>query len=205
MVDYKEIPRRQEADYGLYLVRKSSGLTWEFLDSVRAKLLSTGGVLSLERLFKDRKTVLCLFGPKNILKDLMGELRLLELEDYTAGISYENMDIWEVGTKGSGETLENTDNIFAALPKLYKEDQFFWQVALGDKRVQIRAAIFSNDTRRRKIFANWFENLAPGVLIKVPRPYSNEQMFDFFRLRSLGRDTEIPVLGSKVVMRLLKI
>lgn len=201
MRDYQEIPQKKEENYGLYLVRKNP-VAWEFLDSVRAELSSSGGVLSLERLFKGRKTALCIFGPKNILEDFIGELRLLELEDYIAGLSFENMDIWEVGVKSSDEFEENMD-IFASLPKLYKEEQFFWQVIIGAKDVQIRAAIFSESFERRKMFIAWFEDLAPQTFYKVPRPYSKEQMFDFFYLRSLGKDTKATAFSSAKLLLLV--
>ncbi len=204
MIDYQEIPQRQEENYGLYLVRASQELTGKVLDSVRSKLSSHMGVVSLERLFKDRKTVLCIFGPKNILEDLSWELQLLELEDYTAKVVSGNMDIWEVGIKGNGKA-ENIDNIFKDLPKLYGKDQFFWQIVMGNKRVQIRAAIFSESIERRKMFANWFGELAPEVIVKVPRPFSTGQMLDFYRLRSLGADSKISDQGTLEIMRFLKI
>lgn len=204
MIDYQEIPQRQEENYGLYLVRASQGLTANVLDSVRSKLVSHMGVVSLERLFKDKRVALCIFGPKNILEDFAEELQLLELEDYTAGVTSGNMDIWEVGIKGSGMSL-NIDNIFKNLPLLSGKDQFFWEVVMGNKTVQIRAAIFSESIERRKMFAGWFEDLAPGVFFKVPRPFSTEQMFDFFRLRSLGADSKNQDYGSLEIIRLLKI
>lgn len=205
MVDYQEIPQKKEENYGLYLVRASHELTNNLLDSIRTNLLSHVGVISLERLFKGKKSALCIFGPKNILEDLTEKLQLLELEDYTTGITDENIDIWEVGIKDRSRMQENPDSIFKDCPKLYEKDQFFWQVVLGDKGVQIRAAIFSENIGQRRIFTGWFEDSLSRGFVKIPRPYSTDQMLNFFRSRSLGRDTKILSLCSIEIMHLLKI
>lgn len=205
MRDYQEIPQQSKAEYGLFLIRRTDNLNFEILDVFRRSMLDRGFIISMERLFKGKQAALAIFGPKKILEQYSQQLNLLELEDYALNLVSENIIIWEVGVKGS------TDNIFKNLPELTHEDQFFWQVILaraGDDlsfQTQIRAAVYSKDPLRRKALASMLQNLNIGELIKIPRPFSQEQMMNFYKLRSLDKASNGPVLVSKGVMCLLKI
>lgn len=214
MKDYQEIPHKSETQYGLFLIRKTENFNTDFLNSLRENLLADSLIVSLERLFKGKKAALTIFGPIKILDKFSSQLDLLELEDYTKSCNGKDVSAWEVGIKDAGkfESL-NTDKIFGNLPDLEEEDQFFWQVILNAKggeseksfQTQIRAAVFTKDSVRRDVLVHLFQNIKLGELIKIPKPFTSEQMMTFFKLRSLSRDSQGPLLDSFGVMNLLKI
>lgn len=187
MKEFHEIPRKSQADYGLFLIRQIKNLDARLLDSLRQLLIAEEAIVSLERLFKGRQAALTIFGPKNILAKFQTELDILELEDYTAGFRENEMVVWEIE---AGEIFKLNP------PQLEAEEQFFWQVILaGKNQVQIRAAVLSKDPMRRVMLAS-AQNL---------KAVSNKQMVDFFKSRGLRKISNGLVLDSEEVIRLLKI
>lgn len=212
MRDYQEIPQKLQEDYGLFLIRQIGNFNTEILDSIREHLLSEGLIISLERLFKGGKSALTIFGPRKILSHYAIELNLLELEDYALFCDSKDCLIWEMGVKNTNKPNLDSLNILSSLPELSNEDQFFWQVMLAGKKgdnasflTQIRAVLYSKEPTKRKILEPLLQNLGSGKLTKIPKPFSTEQMMDFFRSRSLSLDSKGPILDSKGVMHLLKI
>lgn len=213
MRDYHEIPGKSQVEYGLFLIRQTELFNHGFLDFIRESILKQGLVVSIERLFKGKQTALTIFGPKKILTQYAEKLNLLELEDYTLGLNHEHVSIWEVGTKIADKlNLSHPGHLFQNLPALDSEDQFLWQVTLGLKggkdksfRTQIRAAIYSKEPTRRKDLAPLLQNLCVLELIKIPRPFSQSQLMDFYKLRSLSKDSQGPTLGFEEVIRLVKV
>lgn len=212
MREYQEIPLKSKEEYSLFLIRNIANFDAEHLGSLRESLESDGLLISIERLFKGRKAALTIFGPKRILETFMADLSLLELEDYTLNLNSTDMHIWEMGTKEKDQKDENLPAIFKNLPSLSEEEQFFCQVVLGAKsgrseifQSQIRGAVYSKDPLKRRELAHFFQNASGGGLIKIPRPYSSEQMASFYRLRSLSKDSQGPVLYSEQVVDFVKI
>lgn len=208
MRDYQDIFQQSKTEYGLFLIRQTERFNSNALDSIRKFLLEeeAGLIISIERLFKGSQAALTIFGPKNILDKFALEFNLLELEDYTQELESQHVSLWEVGVKDAGKfNSESLDSVFNNLPLLEGEDQFFWQVVVGRDRTQIRAALYSKDPVRRQTLADRFQNLTSGQLIKIPRPFSSEQMMAFFRLRSLGKDSKAPVLDSEGIIRIVKV
>lgn len=212
MREYQEIPLKSKEEYDLYLIRNVINLDAKLLKSLREHIAADGLLISIERLFKGQKAALTIFGPKRVLGNFRADLSLLELEDYSLNLNNTDIYIWEMGTKNKELKIENLQPIFSNLPALSEEEQFFWQVVLGAKegrseafQSQIRAAVYSKDPARRRELAHFFQNLSNGGLIKVPRPYSPEQMTSFYRLRSLGKDSQGPILHPEKVVDLVKI
>lgn len=207
MRDYQNIPQQSKAEYGLFLIRQTEKFSSKALDSIREILREDANlIVSIERLFRGSEAALTIFGPKKILDKFASEFSLLELEDYTQNLESQHISVWEVGVIDAGQFKSGSlDNIFDNLPVLESEEQFFWQVVIGRDQTQIRAAIYSRDPARRQTLAPYFQNLASGQLIKIPKPFSSEQMITFYRLRSLGRDSKLPVLDSEGVIRLLRV
>lgn len=206
MRDYQEIPQKSQEDYGLFLIRQTGNLTTGVLDAILKPATSESFIISIERLFKGSESALTIFGPKKHLVKFSGDLNLLELEDYAARLDSEDLSVWEVGVKEKTKFDPDTlDNIFINLPKLDFEDQFFWQVVSGRDQTQIRAILYSKDSKRRKVLAPLFHDLKPGGLVKIPRPFSPEQMLNFYRLRSLSKDSKCPAIAPAELIRLLKI
>lgn len=211
MREYQEIPLKSKEEYGLYLIRNTANLNPELLKSLKDHIASDGLVISIERLFKGQRAALTIFGPKRFLKNYIDDLALLELEDYSLNLDTNDMHIWEMGSKGK-QALPLL-NIFKNLPSLSEEEQFLWQVVLGPKdgknegfKSQIRAGVYSKDPARRRELAHILQNMPQDEgLIKIPRPYSLEQMISFYRLRSLGKDSQGPLLTPEKVLNLIKI
>lgn len=196
MKDYQEIPRKSDLDYGLFLIRRPGNFDTKLLDSIRELVLLENAIISFERVFKGRQSALTIFGPKTVLDKFTRSLDLLELEDYTSALAEGDISVWEVGEKERGELT---------LPELSNEDQFFWQVVVGKDQTQIRAALYCNDPVRRKTLAAELQNLNARAFVKIPRPFSNEQMLGFYRTRSLGKDSKRSILNSEEIVSLLRI
>lgn len=211
MRDYRDIPQASKDEYGFFLIRQTANLNAETLRSLGYLMLAEGLIISIERLFKGPQAALTIFGPRKILDKFMEHLGLLELEDYTESLLSSHISIWEEGVRNIKES-QNVGNIFESLAKLGTEDQFFWQIILGAKKgeeltfqTQIRAAVYAKDEVRKGQLVSTFQNLSFGSLVMVPKPFSTEQMMEFFRSRSLSSDTSGPVLNSEGVVQFLKV
>ncbi len=212
MRDYQEIPLHSKEEYALFLIRNTENLNAQVLSSIREHIVKDGLIISLERLFKGQRAALTIFGPKRVLEKFSDSLALLELEDYSLSLNASDVYIWEMGSKTKDSKEQISTEIFKNLPSLGEEEQFLWQVVLGAKgnkapvfQSQIRAAVYSKDPLRRRDLAPAFQNISAGDLVKVPKPFSNEQMMSFYRLRSLGKDSEGPLLHPEKIIGLLKI
>ncbi len=212
MKDYQEIPKNAKVEYGLYLIRQMENFNGGFLDSIGRLISDEGLIISLERLYKGTKAALTIYGPKKVLEKFILTFNLLELEDYTLNCDSKDISIWEMGTKSNPPSPDNSHILADNLSQLSEEDQFFWQVILSAKKgkenlsfqTQVRAVVYSKDESRKKILTSLLQDLKLGGLIKVPKPFSTEQMLIFYHLRSLGKDSNGPVLDSEGVMRLLR-
>lgn len=211
MRDYQEIPLKSKEEYALYLIRNTGNLNVQVLEAIREHIVGDGLIISIERLFKGQKAALTIFGPKKVLEQFSSQLALLELEDYSFNLKSDEVHIWEMGTKNRQLKTQNLEVVLKNLPTLTEDEQFLWQIVLGSKSgknvifdSQIRAGVYSKDAARRIQIAPLFQNMG-GELIKIPRPFSPEQMMSFYRLRSLGKDSQGPVLHSEKVIELLKI
>ncbi|MBI2337586.1 hypothetical protein HYU95_00205 [Candidatus Daviesbacteria bacterium] len=207
MRDYQNIPQQSKAEYGLFLIRQTEKFDSKVLDSIREILRGNANlIVSMERLFRGSEAALTIFGPKKILDRFASEFSLLELEDYTQNLESQHISVWEVGVGDASQfKSDSIDNVFNNLPVLTAEEQFFWQIVVGGDQIQIRAAVYSKDPVRRQTLVHQLQNLASGQLIKIPKPFSSEQMITFYRLRSLSRDSKMPVLNSEGIIRLLKV
>lgn len=211
MRDYQEIPQKSPVEYGLFLIRQTDQFNPGILNSIREYMIQQSLIISIERLFKGKQTALTIFGPKKILAQFTSQLNLLELEDYVQNLVNEDIFIGEVGAKDTTKAkLSYASNMFRALPILDNEDQFFWQIILNARKhdlsfqTQIRILVCSKDPLRKQALAASFQDLSEE-LIKIPQPYSQEQMMDFYRERSLSKDSKGPILTSEAVTNLLKI
>jgi len=212
MKDYHYAPRISKDEYGLFLIRQTANLNTEALRSMSHQMLSEGLIISVERLFKGPQAALTIFGPRKILSKFMESLNLLELEDYTEKLMTSHISVWEVGARSLKDQGQAAGNIFEGLSKLGAEDQFFWQIILGAKKgneltfqTQFRAAVYATDTIRKNQLVEELQNLSFGSLVMIPKPFSTDQMMEFFKARSLGSDSSGPTLNAEGVINLLKI
>lgn len=214
MKDFKESPQDQKKEYGLFLIRQTQEFNSPFLETIKELMFKDKLIVSIERLFKGQQAALTIYGPKDLLNQFTQRLNLLELEDYTSNLNSEDTSVWELGIKGAQKFEEDqVSNIFQDLPTIEPEDQFFWQVVLEAVKSsdslafdsQIRAALFVKDPIRRKSLLSVFHGLKIGGLIKVPKPFGASQMLNFFKTRTLSKDSRSPVLDSDDVIRFLKV
>lgn len=212
MKDYQEVAQQSNIEYGLYLIRQTDNLNFAILDSLHNQL-ATGQIISLERLFKGTKSALTIFAPKKDLLAYTSQLNLLELEDYSQNLKVEDISIWEVGIKSNQQfNPDSLINFFKDLPQLAFDDQFFWQMVIGFQKehnvllqTQIKAVLYSQDPTRRQGLTAVLANLSKDGLIKVPSPYSKDQLLDFYRARSLSKDSKGPMLKSVEIVNHFKI
>ena len=205
MKDYQETPQKASVDYSLFLIRQVKIFNAKILDTICQEVFAEGEIVSLERLFRGHQTALTIFGPKSILNKFQNELNLLELEDYTGEFTDSKIYVWEVGAKKTTKlNLDHFSNFFRNLPKLKSDEHFYWQLLLSRDQIQIRAAVSSNDPIRKKLLHS-VQDLNTGGLVKIPNPFSNEQMIKFYKTRSVNKNDFGPILDSKEIISLLKV
>lgn len=214
MKDYQETPKNFKSEYGLFLIRHPDRFNANVLDAIGQSILEEGLIISIERLFKGKQAALTIFGPKKILDRFTESLNLLELEDYANALDHKDISVWEVGVKGAKDfKFDSPNNIFKNLSELKEEEQFFWQMVLGVRKekeglsfqAQIRAVIYSKDPERKKMLISLLQTAEQGELTKVPKPFSDEQMMVFYKLRSFAKDSSSPILDAEGVIRLLRV
>ena len=165
-----------KSEYGLFLVRNISNFNLFFISSIFEQIYKKNILISFERLFKGGEGALSIFGPKSIISKYK-DLNLLELEDY-ARLDLNHTSIFEVN-------LRVTKGLKESLPKLLNDERIWIQlVAKGDKGFssQIRVIIYSVD--RLKQLTEEFHTHFKEKIVKLPKPYSKEQLFEFYKSRS---------------------
>lgn len=194
MKDFTQVPHEEE--YSLFLIRKLKHLDTNLLESIKKHLAKQNLLLSFERLFKGNQSALVVYGPKHLLLGYKDTLDLLELDDYT-NVDSSTVSAWEMGIKNSQE-------IFKRLPQLHDDEQFFWQVIISGKfNPQITAVVISQDPLRRHTLSSSFQNLAPQRVFKLPKAFSNTQLLDFYKIRSLRGGNTNPSLNTLEFLQLV--
>lgn len=194
----------EKSGYSLFLIRNISNLDKDLLDLIISEINSKGAYISLERLFKGRQSTLVVFGPKKILSLYTDQLGLLELEDYT-DVNVENVSGFEVGIKNSGD-WEVNPKLFDKIPNLYDTEEFWWQVIISNSsKIQISAVVLSDNLDRRGQLVKDIENLAPDMVLKLPKVFSNSQMLDLYKHRSFRKENKNPKLTPDKLLQLVLI
>lgn len=184
MRDFSDIPTQDE-EYSLFLIRNIASLNKHLLDSIQSYLMKKSAYISFERLFKGGRSALVVFGPRKLILQHKQDLDVLELEDYT-NVDIAQVSAWEVGVKGSGQLFKN-------LPALLETEQLWWQVIFSeDLKPQITVIVVASDSERRHALTEALHNLAPDLIHKLPKAFSNSQLLDFYKKRSFRRDNKNP-------------
>lgn len=201
MRDFQEVPN-SGVEYGLFLIRNPARFSADILDLIHSQITKEGLIVSIERLFRGNKSTLVIFGPKKVLKSLP-QLNLLELEDYT-DVNRGDLNVWEVGVRSSKDAHSNVKSFFKDLPQLDMEEEFWWQIVLGPSfKSQIRAVIASANSQRRQDLSQKIQRLDLGRLTKIPKPFTQDQILDFYKQRSLTNDSYNPNLTPQEVLQLI--
>lgn len=93
MRDIYDFPQGGDVN-SLFLVRNPKAFTRETLEYLQKGIKKGNQILSIERLYKGKKSALAIFGPRKLLEPLR-ELDLVELEDYTK-VSKKQVNAWEI-------------------------------------------------------------------------------------------------------------
>lgn len=206
MKDYKQVPKLTKKEYSLFLIRKSINLTNSVLESISTNSKKANFLISLERSFKNGKSALTIFGPKSFLLQFSKILDLLELEDYTK-VPSSDVSVWEVGLNYEKRDTPYKINFFN-LPALSNEEQVWFQLIIKSQKknakflCQIRVACLDSDLLRRKAI---LEQLIKPPLVKIPRPYSNENLLKFYQDRLMEFDKHSLNLNSEDILRLISL
>lgn len=185
MKDFIDIPSNASEEYGLFLIRKIQSVNTALLSHLNEKLLESSSILSIERLFKGKKSALVVYGPRKLLLSLNHVLDLLELEDYT-DVNVDQISAWEIGIKDPSIQWVDGQNIFANLPQFLDSEQFWWQIIInGSLNLQITAVLMSAMEQRRIKLTQTLQSYDLQALIRLPKAFSNQQFLDFYQNRSL--------------------
>lgn len=201
MADFAENPTEKKQEYGLYLIRSSRALNKDVLDTIHGLILKENLIISFERLIRGGESALVVFGPQEILHSFSEALNLLELEDY-AGVDPVGLQAWEMGVRKQ-EKINQTGSFFKGLPPLPENEQLWWQLVLkgenlkGDKLFEGQIRVVTSSTMPQ------LKNPAAGDLIKIPKPFTKEQIFDFYKKRTFINNKFNPILESKAVLEIL--
>lgn len=93
MRDIYDFPEGGDVN-SLFLVRNPKAFARETLEYLQKGIKKGNQILSIERLYKGKKSALAVFGPRKLLEPLR-ELDLVELEDYTK-VSKKQVNAWEI-------------------------------------------------------------------------------------------------------------
>jgi hypothetical protein len=135
MKDFYELPER---GYGLFLIRNPNALTIESLEKLRKELR----IISFERLFKDEKSALVLYTPKEIVVSL-SDFKPLELEDYV------KVDKTKLGEKWKQFVIQSTGSGFKVIQRTIdlneKKETTLWSDYKKRKFVPLEAKSISSE------------------------------------------------------------
>lgn len=201
MTDFEESPTEEKQQYGLFLIRNSQVLTESILDSVHKLILKEGLIISFERLIKGGESALVVYGPQVILNTFQA-LNLLELEDYS-GVLPDSLQAWEMGVRKQ-KKIKSTGSFFKGLPYLPGNEQLWWQLVLKAEKYPGEDKFFQGQIRLvTSSVLPELKNPTTGDLIKIPKPFTTEQVIGFYQKRSFLKNKHNPILESQAVLQLL--
>lgn len=197
MKDYREIPSLKK-DFSLFLIRKTKTLDKDNLNLLLGEFVKSNLNISFERLIRGSESALVVCGPFELLNKFKDSFDLLELEDYT-NVLASDISSWEVGIKNNGN--------FPSFPHLSDSEQIWWQVILTPTlKANIRAVVVSKDSlRREKIADEFLKDLKSKSFFRIPKSFSNAQILDFYKNRSLSESKSNPTLTLDSVLSLIKL
>lgn len=195
--------------YSLFLVRNIDAFNEAELLKLHTAVYKKKLLFSLERLFKGDKSALVIFGPRDVLIDFKDALSLVELEDYALNVG-ENFTAWEMGIKS--EEARPGVKFLGNVPLLMPSEQFWWQIVLSPNiekqeqifTTQVRAVFVYENNDRSSELTPKLQGLSDGFLVKVPKPFTKEQIVEFYRKRSLEKGDYNPKLNPGDLISLFK-
>lgn len=197
MRDYHEIPTHSQTAYSLYLIKNEANLTEDLLTRINAIIDQKRLVISFERLCKESKKALVIYGPVAILKTFSEELNLIELEDYALdNIKTQPKLAWEISSKNFQGRSEENVGFSELLKDLFENKEVWWQLILQPqcekRRLQsmfkalIRVvAISDSDEKNQEIKQALDKMIKDSELLALPQAYSSEQILEFYQQRSM--------------------
>lgn len=189
-----EIKPNLKLEYGTFLVKNPKNLNPNSLAPLFSEVTKSNLLISFERLFKGHEGALVVYGPKNILMKYQDQFNFLELEDYTKA-DLNNISIWEV-------EVRDVSGFRDKFPNLGEHEQIWFQIILSPNKkdlrsfpARVRVVLVSKEENRLKELTKEFQNNYKSALPKIPKPYSKDQIFEFYQKRSFikegGRDINL--------------
>lgn len=182
-----EIKPNSKFEYGVFLIRNLKNLTAVNLVPLFSDLAKLNLLVSFERLFKGHRGVLVVYGPKDILSKYQDQFDFRELEDYT-NIDLSSISIWEVDVR---DIVSFRDKF----PDLLLEEQMWFQIILKVKKdlsfipTRVRVVLTAGNENRLKQLTGQVQEVYGSILPKIPKPYSKDQVFEFYKKRSYIKES----------------
>lgn len=223
MVTFRQNPKDISSDWGVFLIGNPQNLTQDLLDQLYQLCLNKRLIISLERLFKEGKTALVIFGDKSILGTFSQNLGLLELEDYSSAANAKNALVWDYSVKRGARLSEYFGTLSLENLDLAVNEQFWWQVTLQPLGNKLDRTLFklyqkllgcnaSNFTQSQdKVFianvrgvlisdhdkfdVDRFNKIARQFnLVTIPTPLKSYQKVNFYQSRQLSFAANLAIL-----------
>lgn len=218
MVDFRENPTSFSISYSLFLIRNTQNLTAQMLTKWHQTLSPKKLIISLEKLSKGQRSVLVIFGPRQLLLAEQTNLGLVELEEYTGknlllGKKSGYILAWNLGKK------TNSSKLLMPLTtdlSLEEDEQVWWQLVFQPMTFKKSPAFFStfrtiiigkNQTRANLLRNKWNDCLKKVNLFPLPFFYPLEQLTKFYQERSIltgtSKNMETVILEQEEVLNFL--
>ncbi len=130
MRSYQEKPEHFSYPYALYLIQEKRNLTEDCLNQLYQALLPKRALISFERLAKGSRNALVVYGPVPLLQPFIGDLGLLELEDYTAQTNPQDLQALEFGSSHTSGKFQTEQALQYLVNELQAEDETWLQLVL---------------------------------------------------------------------------
>lgn len=224
MGNFQGQPLALKLKYSLFLIQNPTALTFEVLRNIHDEAAKNNTIISLEKLFKGKKTALIIFAPEELINKFSHILNLLELEDYSLK-SIDNFKIWEIGCKNLSPKLLGKD-FSINLPNLKEDEEFWWQIILKPKigsfqcreknahfQSVIRGILLTTDkAKEQEISEILFAKSKELGFSILPQSLASNELLKFYQQRilplsynkDLGEES-LPYLSNEQVIALLSL
>ncbi len=204
--DYQETPL-QNLGYGIFYIRNLKNFSLDTLKKIYQFSLKNDCLISFERLFKGKESVLIIFAPRSITS-LFPELSFLELEDYLIPAKQQlnpSLDMggkkinlnqvlpWIIESKNNSKKPLIVKQGFLKQIDIKDNQRFFWQIVTfplkqeNKVQVTIRAMAVDSDPISRVELAKTLDAEiinSTGLSRKVKQP-PQQSLYESYRERTL--------------------
>ena len=185
MKDYQDDPK---GEYGLFLLKNPNILDENFFKNIFN--YSSDIIFSLEKIYRGEQSALVWFAPKKIVEHL-GNVSLLELEDYTSNLPLDKIQSWEVNKKKGDKKKEYEGFHFFKEISIENDEKVVFQIVFKKENNQLqttlRILVSASTSLRRSIIAKHLDkNISDqSIFVRSDKKFSSKQILGQFKKRSL--------------------